>query len=280
MGNIEGMDAGAVRQVAAQLKAQADALGGVVAQVNGLVDRASGLWQGRDSQEFANWWVSQHRPRLQAAQEAIRGLGQSASNNADDQDRASGVSGNSAAGVAAGAAVAAGVAATSPAPSSPTTIPGSTRTWQEVQRDYEANGRRLGLGSYSADGQFGYQCTAWANYRWRELGYTGPLITGNGSEMAGHAGGSPSVAPTAGSMASYGASTDFGHVMIVEQVADGGNRIRVSEMNTGSDGSSAYDAHASEYSSSSWFVRQPDGNWVREGTSTHRTISFAHLPGT
>lgn len=89
MASIEGMDAAVVRQVAAKLKAQADALGGIIVTINRLVDHAESVWRGRDAQEFASWWASQHRPRLQSAQEAIRGLGQSASNNADEQDRAS-----------------------------------------------------------------------------------------------------------------------------------------------------------------------------------------------
>ena len=82
---------------------------------------------------------------------------------------------------------------------------------------------------------YAYQCTDWVRRRRENLGF-GPTALvngrwGNGAEMAGMNGGSVSTPPSFGAIASYG--TGYGHVMIVEEVMDGGNRIRVSEMNVG-----------------------------------------------
>jgi uncharacterized protein YukE len=85
-----GMDVDEVERVGHSLNQQADAIGHLISTVEGLVNSAHGAWQGNDSNQFLEWWHSQHRPALQQAEQAIRGLGQSAVNNAQDQRAVSG----------------------------------------------------------------------------------------------------------------------------------------------------------------------------------------------
>jgi surface antigen len=130
---------------------------------------------------------------------------------------------------------------------------------------------------------FQYQCVAWAKARWIELGVPpGKLQRGHGWNLAGANGGVVGGEPTLGAMASYGSEADYGHVMIVEQIdlnGDGPTRIRVSEMNTGSDGSSAAVGNPSEYRDDRWWVQQSDGTWRRETEGNGaKTLTFAKVP--
>lgn len=84
-----GMDIEQIRSVGAQLKGQAGQIEGVISAIEGLISQAIGNWTGNDANQFQDWWNSQHRPALQAAREAIEGLGQSALNNADAQEQVS-----------------------------------------------------------------------------------------------------------------------------------------------------------------------------------------------
>ena len=54
------------------------------------IGQAISVWQGNDATQFQDWWNSQHKPALMNASEAIAGLGQSALNNAQAQESASG----------------------------------------------------------------------------------------------------------------------------------------------------------------------------------------------
>ena len=89
-----------VTQLANQLKTQSQAIGGVIAHVDGIVSHIEGAWQGHTASEFAGWWRQQHKPGLVNAQHAVDGLHQSALNNVAQQEAASGNLGG-----AAGAAV-------------------------------------------------------------------------------------------------------------------------------------------------------------------------------
>lgn len=93
--SLEGMDAGEVRQLAAQMRNQAAAISGAIATVDGLVHQLLGAWNGRDASEFQGWWQQQHRPALVECQAAVTGLAQSADNNAQSQDLASSASAGS-----------------------------------------------------------------------------------------------------------------------------------------------------------------------------------------
>ena len=84
-----GMDVEQIKSVGAQLQVQADQIGGVISAIEGLIGTAIASWTGNDATQFQDWWNSQHRPALMAAQEAISGLGQSALNNAAAQESVS-----------------------------------------------------------------------------------------------------------------------------------------------------------------------------------------------
>lgn len=85
-----GMDPDVVERIGTQLKSQADQIDGVISAIEGLIGEARAAWEGPDSQQFNDWWNSQHRPALTNARDAISGLGQSAMNNAADQRTVSG----------------------------------------------------------------------------------------------------------------------------------------------------------------------------------------------
>jgi uncharacterized protein YukE len=85
-----GMDVEAVTGLGHQLQSQADAINGVISAVDGIVRQLESVWQGNDARQFAEWWNTQHKPALHNAEEAVRGLGQSALNNASDQAATSG----------------------------------------------------------------------------------------------------------------------------------------------------------------------------------------------
>ncbi len=84
-----GMDVEAVTGLGHQLQHQADAINGVISAVDGIVRQLESVWQGNDARQFADWWNTQHKPALHNAEEAVRGLGQSAINNAQEQARVS-----------------------------------------------------------------------------------------------------------------------------------------------------------------------------------------------
>lgn len=85
-----GMDIEQVRNIGNQLNAQSDAINDVISQIESLIGQAISVWQGNDATQFQDWWNSQHKPALMNAAEAIAGLGQSALNNAQAQEGASG----------------------------------------------------------------------------------------------------------------------------------------------------------------------------------------------
>jgi surface antigen len=274
MSNFVGMDVAAVNRLSLDLKAAADLLSQITTEVERIVHLTTGQWDGHDANDFRQWWSGQHRPKMMAAASAILGLGQSAANNASDQAHASGGGAAGAAAVVVGGGVVAAPAAAAVGHTRPTPGPGSAagvvavtgaRDWREVQAKYDA----WATGQFAAGGESYYQCTAWANYRWHELGYTGPAISGNGGAMAANAG-PTSHQPSLHAMASYGVGSYSapGHVMIVEELrADGA--IRVSEMNTDADPSVG---HPNEYRDTRWITRDVDGNYY---SSRRQIISFA-----
>jgi len=87
---LEGLDPEVVTQLAGQLKSQSQDIGGVIAHVDGIVNRIDQAWNGHTASEFAGWWRQQHRPALVEAQIAVDGLHQSALNNVAQQEEASG----------------------------------------------------------------------------------------------------------------------------------------------------------------------------------------------
>ncbi len=93
-----GMDVDSVERIGHGLQTDADALTALTSRIDATVRRLVGVWDGRDSTEFVGTWWPQHRSSLQQVQEQIRGLGQSALDNASDQRRASDSTGAGASG--------------------------------------------------------------------------------------------------------------------------------------------------------------------------------------
>ena len=287
MSNLTGMDVDEVQRLAADLERQAATLDHIVASINNLVAHGSPIWSGPDFHQFQEWWSSKYRLSMQSVTDSVRGLGQSAKNNAKDQVSASGgahVTGP----VHGGHTHTPPIAPIAPVPPTPVQggeLPGSHRTWEQVQQDYAGNAKWLG--SYGPGGAYEYQCTAWANNRWHELGYTGPPIGGDGHQMASNVGGSVDTVPHSGAMASTGGG--YNHVMIAEEISPDGNHIRFSEMNTGTGpgGAALHDGgetwqkgEAQEFKGDSWFTKQPDLSWHRDGSrGGSMPLIFANLPG-
>jgi WXG100 family type VII secretion target len=90
MTGFSGMDIETVEQLAAQLKGKANEIDGLMGSIDALIEQLQAVWKGQDAIMFRDWWVSQHRPNLMHAREAIDGLGQSALNNASEQRQVSG----------------------------------------------------------------------------------------------------------------------------------------------------------------------------------------------
>jgi len=84
-----GMDVDAVNGVGGDLKKLADQIDVLTGQINGKVQSLPGIWEGKDANDFVHTWWPQHQKSLKAAAEAIKGLGQSAINNADEQRKVS-----------------------------------------------------------------------------------------------------------------------------------------------------------------------------------------------
>lgn len=83
------MDPDAINGFGHQLKTQENSLHSIISAVDGIINQMEGAWKGADATEFQGWWTSQHRPALMAAATAVGGLGQSAFNNATQQEAAS-----------------------------------------------------------------------------------------------------------------------------------------------------------------------------------------------
>ena len=84
MAITHGMNIEEVRNLGRQLQQQADNLRSLVGQLEGAVNSAS--WLGPDATTFKSQWWPEHRAHLQQAAEGLHGFGQSALNNAQDQE--------------------------------------------------------------------------------------------------------------------------------------------------------------------------------------------------
>ena len=82
---FKGMDVDTVESIGHQLHTQGDQITHLVATVDGLIQQAEQHWSGKDALDFLGWWNNQHKPALNHAADAVRGLGQSALNNASAQ---------------------------------------------------------------------------------------------------------------------------------------------------------------------------------------------------
>ncbi len=84
---MTGMVIEEVRQTAGELKQISGEIQGLMQRLDGKV--SSTTWEGPDAQRFKNDWWPQHRATLQKIVTDLEGLGQSALNNASEQESAS-----------------------------------------------------------------------------------------------------------------------------------------------------------------------------------------------
>jgi len=85
-----GMDIGEVRQLGGSLQASAGSIDDLIRRIDSAVSGSA--WVGSDATTFKGTWWPEHRARLVAMSEKLYGLGQSAKNNAEEQERVSGTS--------------------------------------------------------------------------------------------------------------------------------------------------------------------------------------------
>ena len=117
MSDMIGMAVEAVRRTASELRRKAGEIRAVEARVDAIVSQINGSWHGNRARQFVGDWHGHHRAALLLLADRVDGLGQSALNNAGEQETASGGGGSHSSGTAAvgfmsfGAAVAAGAGA-------------------------------------------------------------------------------------------------------------------------------------------------------------------------
>lgn len=253
--SMYGADADALLAGAARMRDAADELDRHSAELSRTISSVS--WIGQVASAFVSMWNGGHRRHLASTANFTRQMASKLEAHAKEQQQASEAR-------SSGQTVQPAPSPTPPAPSVPGgLLPGANRTWQEVQRDYDANYVKYGLwASGGPNGEDRYQCVSWAWFRMRELGYFGDQVQGNGGELAGNLGGATSTTPQPGAVMSYP-----GHVFIAEKVEvlpDGRMKVTISEMNSGNDGSGWQEAHPSEYRLRT-IEQNADGTWSSNG---------------
>jgi hypothetical protein len=140
-----GMNLAEVRQLSEQLRGGAETLRAIVSAVDGRVSHTS--WVGADADRFKYEWWPGHRQLVLQAADHIQGLGQSARNNADEQERTSGTGGavGSAGGSAAGVSAAIGAGAAAAVGMVPGVLNGAGRFMSGLNKFYEPIGSAIGL---------------------------------------------------------------------------------------------------------------------------------------
>jgi hypothetical protein len=77
-----------VRRLGRLLQTKADEIRTLVSQIEGAVH--STTWEGPDARTFKNQWWPEHRSHLNQVANQVHGFGQSALNNAAEQEGVSG----------------------------------------------------------------------------------------------------------------------------------------------------------------------------------------------
>ncbi len=274
-----GMDIAQIEALGNKLQADlSQRIGEIALQLEKLVGDTSAEWIGPDADAFRSWWPAK-RSRLAAIAEDLHGFGQSALNNVSEQRQASGV------GTVAPAPSVVGGGSPGTTPGGP--LPGHGRTREQILDDYDRNWRLWEDELWRNGGPDGsatwgrYQCTAWVWYRLRELGYEGDRIPQGDLDNRVYAerafGATRDTVPEPGAIVAKDK-----HIMIAEDVSanEQGQRVmRVSEMNSGSDGSDAAHGNRSEYRDTETWVEQADGTWRNSRTGDIQDFSIANVVG-
>ncbi len=87
MAMTHGMNVAEVKALGTQLKTISQQINDSVNKLNGKVTNTS--WIGPDATKFKNDWWPQHRSQLQKMVNDLAGFGQSALNNASEQENVS-----------------------------------------------------------------------------------------------------------------------------------------------------------------------------------------------
>ncbi len=89
MANLTGMDIEQVRNMGRTMQQKSDEIRNIIHTLDGLVNQIPGVWRGHDAEQFKGWWQNEHRGHLSQVAEQLHGLGQSALNNAQEQENVS-----------------------------------------------------------------------------------------------------------------------------------------------------------------------------------------------
>lgn len=85
-----GMNVADVRNLGFRLQRHyAESIRGLMREIEGMVNGTTSTWVGPDADAFRSWWPEK-RAALNMIAEDLHGFGQSAINNASDQETASG----------------------------------------------------------------------------------------------------------------------------------------------------------------------------------------------
>ncbi len=84
--SMTGMNIDDVRTMGKTMQRQADNIKStIIPELNGLVGKIPAVWSGQDAANFTQWW-SEHQNQLLRVAVDLHGLGQSALNNAQEQE--------------------------------------------------------------------------------------------------------------------------------------------------------------------------------------------------
>lgn len=83
-----GMNPEEVRQLGGQLQDVSRQIESIMGQLNSKVSTTT--WVGPDATQFKDQWWPEHRQHLQKVSTDLQGFGQSAINNASEQEQVSG----------------------------------------------------------------------------------------------------------------------------------------------------------------------------------------------
>ena len=87
--SLYGMDTSHIRSVAQTLGRQSGELERLISAAEGLVQEALSVWEGNDARQFKEWWETEHKPSLLAAQALLERFSDVASAGVTAQENAS-----------------------------------------------------------------------------------------------------------------------------------------------------------------------------------------------
>jgi uncharacterized protein YukE len=82
-----GMNVEEVKHLGQVLQQKAADIQAIISEINGKVNGTT--WMGPDAQAFKEQWWPEHQQHLKAVSDQIQGFGQSALNNASEQESVS-----------------------------------------------------------------------------------------------------------------------------------------------------------------------------------------------